>query len=41
VPALQYPHLHALFKRVEEHPGVKAYLASPQRLEKVNGNSLG
>jgi hypothetical protein len=41
VSALQYPHLHALFKRVEEHAPIKAYLASPQRLEKINGNGLG
>jgi len=38
---LQYPLLTAHYKRVADLPGIKEYLASPQRLEKVNGNGLG
>jgi hypothetical protein len=41
ITAVQYPHLHALHKRVEDHPNIKAYLASPQRLAMANGNGLG
>lgn len=37
----QYPLLAGHYKRIADLPGVKEYLASPQRLEKVNGNGLG
>ena len=36
-----YPKLAAVAKAVAAVPGVAAYLASPLRLEKVNGNGLG
>lgn len=36
-----YPLLAGHYKRIADLPGVKEYLASPQRLEKVNGNGLG
>jgi hypothetical protein len=38
---LQYPLLTGHFQRVAELPGIQQYLASPQRLEKVNGNGMG
>ena len=36
-----YPDLMAHRELVAELPGVAAYLASPARLEKINGNGLG
>lgn len=41
VIVLQYPLLVAHHARIAELPGVKEYLASPLRLEKVNNNNLG
>jgi hypothetical protein len=38
---LQYPLLASHYQRVSRLPGVKEYLASPLRLDKVNGNGLG
>lgn len=38
---LQYPLLTGHHQRIAELPGIKEYLASPQRLEKINGNGLG
>jgi hypothetical protein len=38
---LQYPLLGGHYQRVAELPGIKEYLASPRRLEKVNNNNLG
>lgn len=38
---VQYPLLTAHHKRIAELPGVKEYLASPQRLEKANYNGIG
>lgn len=38
---LQYPLLTGHYKRIAELPGVKEYLASPLRLEKINGNGMG
>lgn len=37
----QHPELVVLHDRVAALPGVKAYLESPLRLEKVNNNGLG
>lgn len=36
-----YPDLVAHYERVAAVPGIKAYLESPLRLEKVNNNGLG
>lgn len=36
-----YPKLAAHYARVAAADGIKGYLASPQRLEKVNNNGLG
>lgn len=36
---LQYPELVAFYTKIAELPNIKAYL--PNRLEKINGNSLG
>eukprot|EP00775_Hariotina_reticulata_P013740 gene13740-13861_t len=36
-----YPLLVAHHKRIAELPGIKEYLASPARLDKVNNNMLG
>lgn len=36
-----YPELLAHHTRFSEIPGVKAYLSSTQRMDKINGNSLG
>lgn len=41
LPVLQYPLLVAHHARIAELPGIKEYLASPARLEKVNNNNLG
>jgi hypothetical protein len=38
---LQYPLLVAHHSRVAGLPGIKEYLASPARLDKVNNNNLG
>jgi hypothetical protein len=38
---LQYPLLAGHYSRVAELSGIKEYLASPRRLEKVNNNNLG
>lgn len=38
---LQYPLLVAHHGRVAGLPGIKEYLASPARLDKVNNNNLG
>jgi hypothetical protein len=38
---LQYPLLVAHHGRVAALPGIKEYLASPARLDKVNNNNLG
>lgn len=40
-PAVQYPLLVSHHTRVAALPGIKEYLASPARVEKVNGNGLG
>eukprot|EP00878_Enallax_costatus_P036342 GHUV01040802.1.p1 GENE.GHUV01040802.1~~GHUV01040802.1.p1 ORF type:complete len:138 (+),score=47.84 GHUV01040802.1:177-590(+) len=36
-----HPLLVAHHKRIAELPGIREYLASPARLEKVNNNNLG
>lgn len=38
---LQYPLLTGHYSRIAELAGIKEYLASPRRLEKVNNNNLG
>lgn len=38
---VQYPLLSGFYKRVAQLPGIKEYLASPLRLDKVNGNGMG
>lgn len=37
----EYPELMSHSAKVAELPGVREYLASPRRFEKVNGNGLG
>jgi len=39
--AKDYPELVGLHARISELPGVKEYLAGPQRMQKINGNDLG
>jgi hypothetical protein len=41
VALLQYPLLVAHHGRIAGLPGIKEYLASPARLDKVNNNNLG
>ncbi len=41
VLCLQYPELAAHHERIAAVPGIKAYLESPLRLPKVNGNGMG
>jgi hypothetical protein len=38
---VQHPLLTGFYNRVAQLPGIKEYLASPLRLEKVNGNGMG
>jgi hypothetical protein len=38
---VQYPLLTGHYQRVAELPGIKEYLASPLRMDKVNGNGMG
>ncbi len=38
---LQYPELIGHHGRIAAVPGIRAYLESPLRLAKTNGNSLG
>jgi hypothetical protein len=38
---VQYPLLAGHYQRVAELPGIKEYLSSPLRLDKVNGNGMG